>query len=147
MGVDLPAPLGPRKPSTSPRPTAKDTSSTATMGPKRLVRWSISIIAPALEAARAPPSRGSAIPWASGLRIFAGFSSHFGIRPRCGPDTGVALPGKMLPARRPDFRPGRGAAGRPGADQLALGRDQIFVEVPARPVVFAELRRDPALEK
>src|SRR5690348_2083540 len=39
MVVDLPAPLGPRKPSTSPRRTASDTSSTARIGPKCLVRW------------------------------------------------------------------------------------------------------------
>jgi hypothetical protein len=41
--VDLPAPLGPRKPSTSPLATLKDTSSTAVKAPKRLLRRSISI--------------------------------------------------------------------------------------------------------
>src|SRR5579885_3304615 len=35
--VVLPAPLGPRKPNTSPRPTLKSTPSTATRSPKRLV--------------------------------------------------------------------------------------------------------------
>ena len=35
--VDLPAPFGPRKPSTSPRPTLNETSSTAVKLPKRLV--------------------------------------------------------------------------------------------------------------
>ena len=41
--VDLPAPLGPRNPSTSPRATLKLTLSTAVKLPKRLVRPSISI--------------------------------------------------------------------------------------------------------
>ena len=36
MVVDLPAPLGPRKPSTSPRTTSSDMPSTATISPKRL---------------------------------------------------------------------------------------------------------------
>ena len=44
MVVDLPAPLGPRKPSTSPRSTLKDTSSTAMIGPKRRVKARTSII-------------------------------------------------------------------------------------------------------
>ena len=52
MVVDLPAPLGPRKPSTSPRATVKDTSSTAVKPEKRLVRRSISI-----SAAKAYPLR------------------------------------------------------------------------------------------
>ena len=48
MVVDLPAPFGPRKPSTSPRATVKLTSSTACTGPNRLARRSsrtISVIA------------------------------------------------------------------------------------------------------
>src|SRR6185295_15187111 len=44
--VDLPAPLGPRKPSTSPRSTVKETSFTATFGPKALVRFSTLIMHP-----------------------------------------------------------------------------------------------------
>src|SRR5262245_15784048 len=43
--VDLPAPLGPRKPRTSPLSTRKDTSSTAVNGPKRLVSPWISMLA------------------------------------------------------------------------------------------------------
>src|SRR5271165_3943799 len=42
--VDLPAPLGPRKPKTSPRATANDTSSTALSAPKCLTRCWISSI-------------------------------------------------------------------------------------------------------
>src|ERR1700676_4363259 len=41
--VDLPAPFGPRNPTTSPRPTLKDTLSTAVKVPKRLVSPSISM--------------------------------------------------------------------------------------------------------
>src|SRR5579863_8533973 len=46
--VDLPAPLGPRKPNTSPAGTANDTSSTATSGPNCLTRCTISSIASGL---------------------------------------------------------------------------------------------------
>src|SRR5690606_126830 len=45
MVVDLPAPLGPRKPSTSPGWTWNDRSSTAVCCAKRLVRFLISIMA------------------------------------------------------------------------------------------------------
>src|SRR5262245_60856864 len=44
MVVDLPAPLGPRKPSTSPRPTVNDTLSTARMGPNLLERFWMAIM-------------------------------------------------------------------------------------------------------
>src|SRR6516162_9272208 len=43
--VDLPAPFGPRKPSTSPRATVKEMSSTAFSAPKCLTRCRISSIA------------------------------------------------------------------------------------------------------
>src|SRR6516165_4252653 len=43
--VDLPAPFGPRKPSTSARGTVKEMSSTAFSGPKCLTRCRISSIA------------------------------------------------------------------------------------------------------
>src|SRR3954462_13118160 len=45
MVVDLPAPLGPRKPRTSPRSTVKVTSSTARLAPNVLTRFSIRIMA------------------------------------------------------------------------------------------------------
>src|SRR5438094_4877688 len=44
MVVDLPAPFGPRKPSTSPLPTSKETPSTASFAPKDLLRFSTLII-------------------------------------------------------------------------------------------------------
>src|SRR5262245_47164461 len=46
MVVDLPAPFGPRKPSTSPRSTVNDTSFTASFGPKLFTRFSTLIIPP-----------------------------------------------------------------------------------------------------
>src|ERR1043165_2459114 len=45
MVVDLPAPFGPRKPSTSPRSTAKVRSFTATFAPNAFVRFSTLITA------------------------------------------------------------------------------------------------------
>jgi hypothetical protein len=42
--VDLPAPFGPRKPSTSPRSTANETPSTARLAPKVFTRFSILIM-------------------------------------------------------------------------------------------------------
>src|SRR6516162_5635979 len=50
--VVLPAPLGPRKPNTSPRATLNDTLATALREPKFLVRWLTSIAA-------APASAGA----------------------------------------------------------------------------------------
>src|SRR5437667_12712691 len=44
MVVDLPAPLGPRKPKTSPRSTTRSMPATAVIGPKLLVSPSISIM-------------------------------------------------------------------------------------------------------
>src|SRR5581483_5655474 len=44
MVVDLPAPFGPRKPSTSPRSTLNEMPSTARFAPKALTRFSILII-------------------------------------------------------------------------------------------------------
>src|SRR3954469_20034415 len=44
--VDLPAPLGPRKPSTSPRSTLNEMSSTARFAPNVLTRWSMVIKGP-----------------------------------------------------------------------------------------------------
>src|SRR6267378_6858833 len=44
MVVDLPAPFGPRKPSTSPRSTVNEMPSTARCGPKVFTRFSILII-------------------------------------------------------------------------------------------------------
>ena len=44
MVVDLPAPFGPRKPSTSPRSTLNDTPSTARLAPKVLTRFSMRIM-------------------------------------------------------------------------------------------------------
>jgi hypothetical protein len=46
--VVFPAPLGPRSPMIAPRGTAKLTPSTATVAPKRFVRFSDSIIASSL---------------------------------------------------------------------------------------------------
>src|SRR3972149_6304923 len=44
MVVDLPAPFGPRKPSTSPRSTLKEMSSTARFAPNDFTRFSTLII-------------------------------------------------------------------------------------------------------
>src|SRR3954469_24083920 len=49
MVVDLPAPFGPRKPSTSPFSTVNEMPSTARLGPKAFTRLSILIIAKDLE--------------------------------------------------------------------------------------------------
>src|SRR6516165_5744778 len=51
--VVLPAPLGPRKPNTSPRATLNETSATAVREPKFLVRWLTSIAAASAGAALA----------------------------------------------------------------------------------------------
>src|SRR5579859_1240983 len=48
--VDLPAPFGPRKPTTSPCPTSNETSSTATRSPYRFVRPETDITSSAADA-------------------------------------------------------------------------------------------------
>src|SRR5262245_34297735 len=58
MVVDLPAPLGPRKPRTSPRATSKEMPSTARFAPNVLTRFSILIM---LEGRNYPSTLGSQI--------------------------------------------------------------------------------------
>src|SRR5688572_27352280 len=57
MVVDFPAPLGPRKPSTSPRSTVKEMPSTARLVPKALTRLSILIIGGGLSRKNRPGLR------------------------------------------------------------------------------------------
>src|ERR1700722_12058351 len=57
MVVDLPAPLGPRNPSTSPRETVNETSFTAAKGPKFLESLRISSIPPPRGGPLGPYSR------------------------------------------------------------------------------------------
>jgi len=54
----LPAPLGPRKPNTSPRATLNDTSATAVRPPNSLVRWLTSSAAAPAEGHGPPPEDG-----------------------------------------------------------------------------------------
>ena len=56
--VDLPAPLLPRKPKISPRPTSNDTSSTATNAPNRRVRCRTSMALDMVSASRAGSDPG-----------------------------------------------------------------------------------------
>src|SRR6266850_3975522 len=63
MVVDLPAPLGPRNPSTSPLPTSKETPSTARFGPKDLLRFSTLITVPLQKHIHRPvPAAWSSLP-------------------------------------------------------------------------------------
>src|SRR5688572_8872089 len=59
MVVDLPAPLGPRKPSTSPRSTVNEMSFTAILFPNALVRFSTLIMHPSGGAPRSPRAPSS----------------------------------------------------------------------------------------
>ena len=59
MVVVLPEPLGPRNPITSPASTRRVSSSTASLSPKRLLRPSVSITAPAAGGRRAAARRRS----------------------------------------------------------------------------------------
>ncbi len=61
MVVDLPAPLGPRKPSTSPGSTEKLRSSTASMPSKFFTRFCVWIMASSDQGAREWFSAGAAI--------------------------------------------------------------------------------------
>src|SRR5690554_6949863 len=57
--VDLPAPFGPRKPSTSPLSTANDTPRTAWIGPKLRLRSFMVSIPSLLVVAPVPPGGGT----------------------------------------------------------------------------------------
>src|SRR6516162_661388 len=72
--VDLPAPFGPRKPSTSPRGTVKEMSSTAFNGPKCLTRCRISSIAlPSVQIAETLYQHdGRFVPFAAGSGFTCG---------------------------------------------------------------------------
>ena len=92
MVVDLPAPLGPRKPSTSPRATLKrHVVDGGEAGPKRLVRRSISISATTFPP-YAPPRR------AGGNSAFRQDCN----RVRCGDEAGLTAP--QGPAQPPADR-------------------------------------------
>jgi len=100
MVVDLPAPFGPRKPSTSPRPTENDTSSTAVMAPNRLVRLRIAIISsmngyPASSRVAAP-ERPTALPPKR-----PAFSIFFAVCKWCGPAGKVAARTAVDPVQLP----------------------------------------------
>src|SRR5690349_14079277 len=64
MVVDLPAPFGPRNPSTSPLPTSKETPSTARFGPKDLLRFStlITLILQSAPGDYTDPHSGAEVP-------------------------------------------------------------------------------------
>src|ERR1044071_3797569 len=83
MVVDLPAPFGPRKPSTSPRSTVNEIPSTARFAPKDFTRLSILIIRPGALVVQggglSPKNAGVPAGEASGdaiLRYSFSFSSH-----------------------------------------------------------------------
>src|SRR2546421_8015207 len=89
MVVVLPAPLGPRKPNSSPAPTSRSRSSTAVRLPYRLVRSLVASTRSSVEAPRdlsLPRSRGRA-EWGqlvSGLRRRVGLAwTGFPPLPRC----------------------------------------------------------------
>ena len=71
--VDLPAPLGPRKPSTSPRDTLNEMSSTAVKAPKRLVSPAISIRSRLALSGHAAPPHGPC--WAAEIPELPGIAS------------------------------------------------------------------------
>src|SRR6266567_305947 len=75
MVVDLPAPLGPRNPSTSPRSTENETPSTARFVPKNFAKFSTLIIL----------TRTSGGNSASGRRCKQVFSAKIGAEPRQSP--------------------------------------------------------------
>src|SRR5579885_2873730 len=129
--VDLPAPLGPRKPSTSPFGTANDTSSTAAIGPKCLTRFRTSSIP------RPPPQ---------------GRPPFCPISPTEAPRRNGAAPAPLSRRQQPldlagDRGVGRPHLRRPGAGELAVRADKVFVEVPARRPRLAQLFGDPAVER
>src|SRR5690242_1327829 len=66
--VDLPAPLGPRNPNTSPRSTLKEMLFTASLGPNALVRFSTLIICQCFARCIPHPNHGRDCPCRLGDR-------------------------------------------------------------------------------
>ena len=108
MVVDLPAPFGPRKPSTSPRSTVNETSFTATFGPKAFVRFS-TVITELLLCTCAPHRRA--------------FFREIGPRPRIFNQPAHSLEWMDGAARSDGTRGGRKNPGRAGADSLTRTDD------------------------
>src|SRR3712207_855543 len=112
--VDLPAPLGPRKPVTRPVATVKETSSTATLSPYFLVRPETVIMA-------ARPGAGSVESWRGAC--LRGGGRHIGERPER--TLNLPLPegptpvGVLARLRRCGRGPG-GAAGAAAGRRTAL---------------------------
>src|SRR5438045_4926232 len=134
--VDLPAPLGPRNPSTSPSGTLNDTSSTAVNGPNFLTRLRISSM----------PRRSKS--------PIGNDHSKQPIAPELGRIAMIRRRQRTRLRRRQhsfdlgrDCTVGRLDLRRPGAGQRAIGADQVFVEIPARRAGLAELGGDPAIER
>src|ERR687898_886489 len=101
--VDLPAPLGPRKPVTRPVATVKETSSTATLSPYFLVRPETLIMA-------ARRCRGSEMSWHGASR--RGGARHIGERPERTLNIPLRTPGV-----RAGVCPGSGGAGEVRGEQ------------------------------
>src|SRR5690606_10678960 len=81
MVVDLPAPLGPRKPSTSPFSTLSEISSTARIGPKDFLRRSAST-STAIQFLHTVAIRGQralATEWATGPAAVSFDSAELGV--------------------------------------------------------------------
>src|SRR3954462_15679429 len=72
MVVDLPAPLGPRNPSTSPFPTLRSRPATAVIGPKRFISPAISIMDEEREVSGAGVLRENARPSQGGKTLLLG---------------------------------------------------------------------------
>src|ERR1051325_4313903 len=165
--VDLPAPLGPRKPSTSPSATAKDTPSTAVSGPNFLTRWRISSICYAPQEAapfsncrrtrhrdRTAQSAAPGEQGVTGRQISLQATDYAGIAAERWSRGGHCPAWARSPRRRQhpfdlggDGVIGRLDRGRPGAAKLTVGADQVFVEIPERGGPLAELGRNPAVER
>ncbi len=126
IAVDLPAPLTPRMPTTSPRPTSKLTSSSATRSPNRRVRWEtwitgrgrVARVLQALQTNAVARSRDERARTANSLAFRA--RGDDGLRRRC--------------VSRADA--GVGSAGRPDLADLTFRRVPV-VGVPGQPPCHA----------
>ena len=124
MVVVLPAPLGPRKPTTSPRPIWNETSSTALRTPKILVAWSTSIVrsSPCPRARRSVAT--TVYPRPARARGTGARSDQKSIPPMSAPGGMPGIPPGMPPCIPPGIPAGAGGLGwGRSADERLGGQD------------------------
>src|SRR5712691_10709514 len=122
MVVDLPAPFGPRKPSTSPRSTANEMPSTARLAPNALTRFSILIMleGPHYRSTLEPENHAHPRPARRSLARSAGPRAV--LSDQAGAHRGSVRPGRRFGLHRALHRAASHRRARPAGDRREQAR-------------------------